>query len=136
MTKLSKKIRKSNKHLRNAIVLGNAFGHLEDLTEIFSTIFVFPPNDDFKKRNIIYVENIENLLVFPDIDVIFIDLDFTDSIIKLISVWRKDHSTFFIEGTESVGVDIKNALRTDRYVCKEVAKHHQVWSTEAFRPAK
>jgi hypothetical protein len=136
MTKLSKKIRKENKHARNAIVLGTAFGNLEDISLSFSTIFVFPSENNFKKRNIIYVENIESLLIFSDIDAIFVDVSFVDSVTSLISVWRRDHSTFFFEGSDALHEDIRNALRTDRYTCKEIAKHYQVWRSGAFRSAK
>jgi len=76
MAKFKKRIIKTiEKPTNSALVMGNGFGHLEEILEMFNTVFVFrddPPG--IKSRNLIYKSNLKAVNDLKGIDVVFFDL--------------------------------------------------------------
>ncbi len=58
MAKFAKRLKKLSGYTENALVVGTAFGNLDQLLEIYINVFVIndePPS--VKARNLIYKEN-------------------------------------------------------------------------------
>ena len=125
MTKFVKKIRKlCLKHPRYAVSLGDAFGHLEEITEFVRTVFVLDHQDqNFKKRNVVYMENFKYLTTIPDVDLIFVNADKRDKIKDLQPIWRRYNSWIIVEGDPF----LDKFLRSERYQIVCVEKKFHVW---------
>jgi hypothetical protein len=60
MSKFTKKISKVHKELKDILVVGSAFGNIEDLLETCSTVFISHPKDEnLRRKNLVYRENNE-----------------------------------------------------------------------------
>ncbi len=101
MTKFSKRIKKINRKSRNLLVLGTAFGHLEELLDSFGTVFVVSDNlPIIKKRNLIYRENYDDIHVLTDVDIIIVDFDHGNFIPELTQVWRRTNPAIVVQGPD------------------------------------
>jgi hypothetical protein len=125
MTKFNKKLRKITlKNPRYAVSLGSAFGHLDEITDLFRTVFVLDYNDDnLKKRNIVYMESFKYLTTIPDVDVIFVDEDKRNRIQELQPIWRRYNSFLIVQGEPFAD----KFLRNERYKIIVVEKKYHVW---------
>ena len=131
MTKFSKRLKKSNKLARNILVLGTALGNLEDLLEVFDTVFVVNGlGPRIQKRNVIYRETFDDIHVLTDIDFIIIDLDQEKFITELNQVWRRTSPTIIIQGPELISTEYQKVLKADQYAIREVAKGYYVWKNK------
>jgi hypothetical protein len=131
MTKFSKRIRKVNRTARNLLVIGTAFGNLEELLDSFSTVFVVntsPPT--VKKRNLIYRENYANIHLLTDIDIILVDFDHSNHIPELTQIWRSSTPSIVVQGPELISIDIQKILKSDRYNIVDVGKGYYVWKNK------
>jgi hypothetical protein len=125
MTKFNKKIQKiTSKIPRFAVTVGDAFGHLEEISELFRTVFVIEnTKEQIKKKNIIYIENIDYVGALHDIDVIFVDGDKKNLLKDLQIIWKKYNSTLVIEGDAYVD----KFLRSERYQIVQIEKRYHIW---------
>ena len=85
MAKFIKRLKKSGlKNLRNIVVLGTGFGHMDQLLEEADNIFVLTSTfGSLRKRNLIYRENFENITIYPEIDITNITIIITAIVVKL-----------------------------------------------------
>ena len=125
MTKFVKKIRKITlKQPRYAVSFGDCFGHLEEITDFVRTVFVLDHRDeDLKKRNIVYMENLNYITTIPDVDLIFVNKDRKDRIKELQPIWRRYNSFIVVEGEPF----LDKFLRSERYQIICVEKKFHVW---------
>jgi hypothetical protein len=125
MSKFNKKIQKITiKQPRYAVVLGSAFGHLEEISDLFRSVFVINNSQEIiKKKNIIYLENFEYTKTLADVDAIFIDESQKDFISELQLIWKKYNSTLIIEGEAYVD----KFLRKQRYQIVQIEKKYHIW---------
>lgn len=129
--KFSKRLRKSNKHARNILVLGTAFGNIIELTESFDTVFVIADHSQrIQKRNIVYRENFDGIHLLTDVDFIIVDLDQQQHITELTQVWRRSHPAIIIQGPELVDKHYQKILKADHYEIKEVNKNYYVYKNK------
>jgi hypothetical protein len=131
MTKFSKRIRKVDRKARNLLVIGTAFGNLEELLDSFSTVFVvntLPPT--VKKRNLIYRENYDNIHALTDIDIILVDLNQSSNIPELTQLWRRSTPSIVVEGPDLIPIDIQKILKSDHYNIVDVGKGYYVWKNK------
>ena len=126
--KFSKRIRKGNRTARNVLVLGTAWGNLEDLLDTFDTVFVINGSlPRIQKRNVVYRETFDNINILTDIDLIIVDLDQEKFIPELVQVWRKTAPTIIVQGPELISTEYQKILKADHYAIREVAKGYYVW---------
>jgi hypothetical protein len=131
MTKFSKRIKKINRKSRNLLVLGTAFGNLEELLDSFDTVFVVSNNlPIIKKRNLIYRENYDNIHMLTDIDIIIVDLDHGNFIPELIQVWRRTNPAIVVQGPDLISKDIQKILKADHYNIVDIAKNYYLWKNK------
>ncbi len=129
MTKFSKRITKIHrKPLQNALVIGPGFGFLEEISNIFQTVFII--NDQrptFRSKNIVYKENYEDLHLLIDISVIFFDLSKINDINITSPVFTKWKSTVIVEGNEPIARDYTQSLYHHGWQCTSQQGFFHSW---------
>jgi hypothetical protein len=128
MSKYSKRISKLVKNPRNALVLGSAFGFLNELVGLFSTIFVL--NEDpnrLRHKTIVYRDSID---LIQDIDIILVDLDYFDQIKNLHTIWRKTNPVILLQGSSFSNKKIQKLLNSENYVGMEQTNHYIIWKSK------
>jgi len=127
MTSLSKKIRKIKKDTKNCLVLGTFFGDLNNSHEAFNSLFVLSDEQQVKKKNIIYREDLNNINLLPDIDFVIVDIKYFELIKNISSVLRKNKCFLMTEGTEPPHKEIYKFLKNEQYYVTWVDKKFCFW---------
>ena len=104
MSKFKKRISKLSKiHPKDALVIGTAWGHLEELVDMFDTVFVYSKSScPIKARNIIIRKDLKDCLGLYNLSAIFIDLDYFKSVDYISALLQKPSPEIFVEGNEVV----------------------------------
>ena len=128
MSKFAKRIKKLNKKCRNILVVGNAWGNLQEISENFNNIFLI---DDQKRilraKNIIYRENYDNLNHINDIDIILLDLDHENHLSELLPVFKRWSSIILIQGPDLISKENQKFLKSHHYQIVEIHKNYFQW---------
>lgn len=128
MSKFTKRILKTIKKPKNALVFGQGLNRMEEISEIFDTIFIVEAKDKFfRGRNIIYREKIEDIESLPDIDYVFIDKDCLDYVFSLHVVIRRWCPFILTEGIEEWTKEHTKFLRNKQYRAVDYTKEFYVW---------
>jgi hypothetical protein len=131
MTKFSKRIKKIDRKARNLLVIGTAFGNLEELLDSFDTVFVVGSNPPtIKKRNLVYRENYNDIHTLTDVDIIIVDFDHGNFIPELTQVWRRTNPSIVVQGPDLLSKDIQKILKSDHYNIVDVAKGYYLWKNK------
>jgi len=128
MAKFAKRLRKLSGYTENALVVGKAFGYLDQLLEIYTNVFVVdddPPSA--KARNLIYKENFDDLNVLTQVGAIFIDLDKIDKLDILEDFWQRHKSTIFVEGNDCILRHLSKPLFKTGWQCTSLQGIYHVW---------
>ena len=128
MAKFAKRLRKLSSYTENALVVGKAFGNLDQLLEIYINVFVIddsPPST--KARNLIYKENFDDLNVLTQVGAIFIDLDKIDKLDILEDFWQRHRSTIFVEGNDCILRHLSKPLFKTGWQCTSLQGIYHVW---------
>jgi len=128
MAKFAKRLRKLSGYTENALVVGKAFGNLDQLLEIYTNVFVVddaPPSA--KARNLIYKENFDDLNVLTQVGAIFIDLDKIDKLVILEDFWQRHKSTIFVEGNDCILRHLSKPLFKTGWQCTSLQGIYHVW---------
>jgi len=128
MAKFAKRLRKLSGYTENALVVGKAFGNLDQLLEIYTNVFVVdddPPSA--KARNLIYKENFDDLNVLTQVGAIFIDLDKIDKLDVLEDFWQRHRSTIFVEGNDCILRHLSKPLFKTGWQCTSLQGIYHVW---------
>ena len=134
MAKFSKKLTKIKKRLANCVLLGQGFGHLDDILEVFGTVFVVGATTlTIRQRNIIYIADIDYLSMVSDIDMVFVDLDRTEDMKFLSPILNRWHPIIFIEGGEIISNEQSQSIKFHNYEVVELEKNYQVWKPKKPR---
>ena len=128
MSKISKRLRKISKKPRNAFVLGQGIGEITDILEVFSSVFVVgDPADGIRRKNLIYLEKIENINNISNIDMIFLDRISFEYIKDLRTMYKKCHPLIFVEGNIDLPKDLIKFLVDDGYLVSDIEKRYHIW---------
>ena len=128
MAKFAKRLRKLSGYTENALVVGKAFGNLDQLLEIYINVFVIddsPPST--KARNLIYKEKFDDLNVLTQVGAIFIDLDKIDKLEILEDFWQRHRSTIFVEGNDCILRHLSKPLFKTGWQCTSLQGIYHVW---------
>ena len=128
MAKFAKRLRKLSGYTENALVVGKAFGNLDQLLKIYTNVFVIDGEPPFSKaRNLIYKENFDDLNALIQVGAIFIDLDKIDKLEILEDFWQRHRSTVFIEGNECILRHLSKPLFKTGWQCTSLQGIYHVW---------
>jgi hypothetical protein len=128
MSKIQKTLRKLSHSNTHALVLGSAFGILDQILEVYGTVFVVsasPPA--IRARNLIYKETFVKLDHLQDMTSIFVDLDQLDHLDRVEVIWRKHNSKLFVEGNDRVENDKVKILYDSGWACTSLQQWFHVW---------
>jgi hypothetical protein len=110
------------------MVVGTAFGNLENLLEMFKTVFVINDTSPaIKARNLVYRSNFGNLVMYTDITAIFVDLSHIDSLQTLSDIWQRNKSVVIIEGNDAIGREFSKSLYHTGWQCTSLQGTYHIW---------
>lgn len=128
MNKFQKRLRKLSKNTNSALVIGTAFGQLEQLLDVYSTIFVV--NEDgteLKAKNLIYRQSIERLDSIVNVGAVFFDIEHISKLESLQTFWKKNNSLIFIEGGDPLPRNLSKPLYDSGWGCTSLQGIFHVW---------
>jgi hypothetical protein len=131
MNKIKKRLSKLSKNAGNALVIGTAFGQLEQLLDLYSTIFVV--NEDtteLKAKNLIYRQSIERLDSIVHVGAVFFDIKHISKLESLQTFWKKNNSLIFIEGGDPLPRDLSKPLYDSGWGCTSLQGEFHVWEKQ------
>ncbi len=128
MNKIKKRLSKLSKNADNALVIGAAFGQLEQLLDLYSTIFVVNEDDtELKAKNLIYRQSIDRLDSIVNVGAVFFDIKHISKLESLQTFWKKNNSLIFIEGGDALPRDLSMPLYDSGWRCTSLQGIFHVW---------
>lgn len=128
MSKFAKRIKKINKKARNLLVVGNAWGNMNDLLESYNTIFhIDNQHRIIKAKNVVYRENFDNIHLLQDIDLAIIDFDHQNHLSDLLPVFKRWSSLILLQGPEIISKENQQFLKSHNYQIVEIHKTYFQW---------
>ncbi len=128
MSKFSKKIKKYLNDDYSVLIIGQGFGYLEDLSNIFKTIFlVNGTTSPIKSRNIVYRENFDNITDIGMVSAIMVDLNNVKDLELMSTYWTQCSPAVLIEGNEPIDRSKSDYLYKYGYRCVEQLGFCHVW---------
>jgi hypothetical protein len=101
MNKFQKRITKSiKKSPIDCLIVGDGFGHADDLIEMFNTVFVLHGTIQKKARNLVMRKDANTVFQLRDVAGIFISLDRVNHIEELSPLLSSSSPDIFVEGNE------------------------------------
>jgi len=123
MSKFIKRLSKVGVHFDTALVVGTAFGHLEDLLSKFNTVFVIADeHPNIRSKNLIYRNFKSDLNVLPGISIFFIDTKYNTIISHYTHVLTKSKPMLVIGDSDHLDRDHIRPLLAHGY--KRVSKQY------------
>jgi hypothetical protein len=128
MSKLIKRIRKSDKHPENCVVVGDVWGEMPFVIETFRNVFVKNTHKQYPRvKNVIVRDKFQEMAIFPQIDHAFIDSDCVEYIESIEKVLTHYSPVIYIGYGEFLEKDISKYLNSLNYEIIELRKDYQIW---------
>jgi flagellar motor component MotA len=128
MNKFIKRTKKLVGKVEFCAVIGNGFGFLDDIIEMFSSVFIISNTDDkHKNKKIIYLEDYSLLSDVSEIGVLFVERHHADKIKLLTSLYTKKSLLILIEGNEPIDRLFSEELYRYGYRCISQQGYYHVW---------
>ena len=131
MNKFKKRLTKIIGSPQNAVVVGQGFGQLTSILEIFNTVFIFSwDQPNLRAKNLIFRENFDDLNPLHDISAIFIDLDQLQHLENMSQIWHKNKCSVLIEGNDPIGRNLSGPLYRDHFRCIDQQGIYHTWKQQ------
>jgi len=128
MTKFQKRLHKLSTNHAHALVLGSAFGMLDQVVKIYDTVFVISAEQPaIKAKNLIYKETFVKLDHIQNIASIFIDHNELCNLDKVEALWKNHNSKIFVEGDTRIDNVIASPLYDSGWACTSLQGIFHVW---------
>jgi len=128
MNKFQKRLHKLSRDHAHALVLGSAFRMLDQVVEIYDTVFVVSAyQPTIKAKNLVYKETFVKLDHIQNIASIFIDHSELCNLDKVEALWKKHNSIVFIEGNDKIDKFIAKPLYDSGWACTSHQGIFHVW---------
>jgi len=128
MTKFQKRLHKLSTNHTHALVLGSAFGMLDQIVKIYDTVFVISAEQPaVKARNLVYKETFVKLDHIQNIASIFIDHNELCNLEKVEALWKNHNSKIFVEGDTRIDNAIAKPLYDSGWACTSLQGIFHVW---------
>ena len=128
MNKFQKRLHKLSRNNVHALVLGSAFGILDQVVEIYDTVFVVSADQPaVRAKNLVYKETFVKLDHIQNIASIFIDHNELCNLDKVEALWKKHNSIIFIEGDIRIDKTIAKPLYDSGWACTSLQGIFHVW---------
>jgi hypothetical protein len=131
MNKFKKRLTKIIGNPQNAVVVGQGFGQLTSILEIFNTVFIFSwDQPNLKAKNLVFRETFNDLNPLHDISAIFIDLDQLQHLENMSQIWYKNKCSVLIEGNDPIGRHLSAPLYRDHFRCIDQQGIYHTWKQQ------
>lgn len=130
MSKFRKRITKSmSKPLNDSLVIGNAFGYIDEVLKMYNTVFLFGNDVEVPKaKNLVHRTSIEVAYNMPHITAIFVDENYIDCFGKLVPILNSASPDLFVQGNEVVPkTETKDLYKNGYRAVKQLGWCHK-WS--------
>lgn len=128
MSKIVKRISKSVKIEGNSLVIGDAFGFLGEIINLFPSVFVvMNQTERIKAKNIVYRDNVDDLHKLPEINLVFLDLNYKNQLDKFENLMILQKPTFLIEGEEVIGREFTKKFYQLGYRAVDQQGYFHIW---------
>ncbi len=128
MTAFAKKVAKAVKRPDTCIIIGNAFGHLDEIVETFNTVFILSSGDRVVKgKNVVYRESFDDITALPPVTAIFFNKETLEQINLVEKVIEKNRAMVFVEGDSQISENQHLYMKKKKYKLTETFKDHQRW---------
>ena len=128
MSKFAKRLRKSLGHLENCLVVGHGFGKMDDLFEIFNTVFLIAEQrPTIKSKKLVYRENYDDLNQISELSVIFFDVDQIKEFKSVLPLVYRFKPYVIVEGSDIRDRNYFKDLYENRYQAVEIHNTHHLW---------
>ena len=128
MSKFLKRVKKLVDAHTGCLVVGNGFGYLPEILEVFETVFVVadkPP--EIKHRRLVYRENFDTLSDLYGVQAVFFDLDQLDKLVYMPVIWTKNRTIVLIEGNDPIERTYSKPLYDHGFRCVELLGFFHMW---------
>lgn len=134
MSKLIKSLQKIKKKIGNCIVLGNAWGNLDDLVNNFDSVFIISLDEErLKSKNIVYRDNFNDPTLFSNINFVFINLNLLDEFEKLKPAVLLFKPSILIGYGDYLDTKRSKYFNSIGYDLTTLRKDYQVWRLKGKR---
>jgi len=127
MSKFKKRLQKTFSTQFNAVVYGTGFGYLEEILDVFSTVFVLDDQPNVKKKNLVFLEKGSDLNILQEIKVIFIDRNKVNDIDYLIPIIKKHRPDIAIEGNDALEREYSKTIYASGYFYRDSQGIFHTW---------
>ena len=128
MSKFKKRVEKLSRYTQNALIVGEGFGHIDEILEIFNNVFVVGTSlPDKKSKKLIYKESIDSLAKLTNINTIFFDLQKIHLLYDLKFFWQNNNSVIMIEGNDPIEREFSKPLYDTGWRCTSLQSFFHVW---------
>lgn len=128
MHKFQKRLAKLSGPNKNAMVIGTAFGQLQQILSVYHSIFLIQTDlPMIKAKNLIYKEDFDRLRDVNDVSILFVDLQYVADLEKLQVVWQKNLAKVCIEGNDRIAKELAQPLYNTGWGCTSLQGMFHVW---------
>lgn len=129
MSKFRKRIAKLSKNpCQNALVVGDGFGYLHEIIDMFQTVFIINKSKPtIKSRNLVYKETFDDMQSLIDITHIFFDLKNITDISSTSHTLHRWKPIVIIEGNEIPNAVFTRTLLDTGYKCYKLEGLFHPW---------
>jgi hypothetical protein len=128
MSQFSEKIKELVTNVDYCVVVGDGFGFLDSIVDLFSTIFIVSAdNKEYKNKKVIYIEDYSLLESIAEIRVIFLGKYKLDKIKSLVQLYTRNSPLILIEGSNPIDRLFSEPLYHHGYKCTSVEDQYHVW---------
>lgn len=130
MAKFKKRITKNIRQpIQDCLVIGNAYGFLDEVLDTFDTVFLYKhPDTLLKAKNLIYRQTLESAFTLPRLSAVFIDLHHVNIFDDITPILTGPRPDLFVEGNVVVLKDkTENLYRNGYRAVAQLGWCHQ-WS--------
>ena len=128
MNKFQKRLSKLSKNYETAVVIGDGFGYLDKIVEMFKTVVVIkehPPS--IRSKNLIYRENFDNVSQISEVTVIIFDRSMVHRLEDALPIWHRNKSIVVIEGNDPIDRTLSKSLYASSYECTGLHSFFHTW---------
>lgn len=129
MNKYTKRIQKTLLHKpKDAVVIGNGFGLIPAIIEIFDTVFLHTRTGMYiKDKKVVYRKEIKTLYALPNVSAVFVDLEHIKALDLISPLYHNPSPEVVIEGKEVIGRDRSVALYAANYNALVQGDNFHIW---------
>lgn len=127
MSKFKKRIQKSFSTEVNVLVYGTGFGFLEDILDLFPSVFLIAKEHAIKRKNLIFREEDNDISNISNIGIIFLDRSLISKIDYILPIIIKNRPIILIEGNTPIEREFSKSLYDNGYLCKDTQGFYHMW---------